>query len=189
MLSAHDWPGNIRELKTLVQRACLLFPGRKVGAREVNESLMRFSYPEPGQTDWPAAPLPDMVAQDAPNALGEVFRHGSGKIDLRGYLRDIEVVMISAALDAQSNCVSRAVPRCAWPAPHTRSEKMRKHGSGTFRPCPDMPDTGLRLDDIRPNSRRISGSDNISTEVCANSFAVEVQSCDTACSIAAKRDM
>jgi len=127
VLSAHDWPGNIRELKTLVQRACLLFPGRKVGAREVNESLMRFSYPEPGQTDWPAAPLPDMVAQDAPNALGEVFRHGSGKIDLRGYLRDIEVVMISAALDAQSNCVSRAADVLGLRRT-TLIEKMRKHG-------------------------------------------------------------
>jgi len=59
--------------------------------------------------------------------LGEVFRHGSGKIDLRGYLRDIEVVMISAALDAQSNCVSRAADVLGLRRT-TLIEKMRKHG-------------------------------------------------------------
>jgi DNA-binding NtrC family response regulator len=42
-LVAHDWPGNIRELKNLLERLVILSPGDTIGERELAEAL-----PSPG---------------------------------------------------------------------------------------------------------------------------------------------
>ena len=129
-LAAHDWPGNVRELKTVVLRACLLFPGRKVGAREVADNLLSFSAPAVTTPDdqgaWPAAP----VAGDDPVSATDRFRTAldkSGGMDLRCYLRDIEVALIEAALDSADQCVSRAADVLRLRRT-TLIEKMRKYG-------------------------------------------------------------
>lgn len=126
-LAAHDWSGNIRELKTLVQRAMVLFPGRKVGAREVRENLLQFSCPDPQAVDLPEPPAPQDPALNEPDNLINLFEKGNRRIDLRGYLRDIEVVMIRAALEAQEHCVSRAAVALGLHRT-TLIEKMRKYG-------------------------------------------------------------
>ncbi len=128
-LAAHPWSGNVRELRTVVQRACMLFPGRKVGAREVAENLLRFACPAAENPAWPEAPLPKDPALDDPARFAAVFEQGTGRIDLRGYLRDIEVVMITAALDAQHGCVSRTADTLGLRRT-TLIEKMRKYGLG-----------------------------------------------------------
>lgn len=125
--SAHAWSGNVRELKTLVQRAQLLFPGRKVGAREVTDSLLHFSCPQMQAADWPDVPSPVDPALCDPSRVADVFETGARRINLRGYLRDIEVVMITAALAAQKNCVSRAAEALGLHRT-TLIEKMRKYG-------------------------------------------------------------
>jgi sigma-54 dependent transcriptional regulator, flagellar regulatory protein len=126
-MAAHDWTGNVRELRTLVQRACLLFPGRKVSAREVSENLLRFAMPNAEAAIWPEAPLPQDPALDAPARFSELFAQGAGRLDLRMYLRDIEVVMITAALEAQQNCISRTADALGLRRT-TLIEKMRKYG-------------------------------------------------------------
>jgi sigma-54 dependent transcriptional regulator, flagellar regulatory protein len=126
-LGAHSWTGNIRELKTLVQRACVLFPGRKVGAQEVSQNLLHFAYPESDVPSWPDAPLPTDIAPEDPARYSSVFENGSGRLDLRSYLRDIELAVIGAALDAQENCVSRAAEALGLRRT-TLIEKMRKYG-------------------------------------------------------------
>jgi sigma-54 dependent transcriptional regulator, flagellar regulatory protein len=126
-LAAHPWTGNVRELRTMVQRACLLFPGRKVGAREVTENLLHFTIPKAQDAAWPDAPLPQDAANDAPARFSEVFAQGAGRIDLRMYLRDIEVVMITAAMEAQQNCISRTAEALGLRRT-TLIEKMRKYG-------------------------------------------------------------
>jgi sigma-54 dependent transcriptional regulator, flagellar regulatory protein len=126
-MAAHDWSGNVRELRTLVQRACLLFPGRKVGAREVTENLLHFAMPRADNTAWPEAPMPQDPANDVPARFSQVFSQGAGRIDLRMYIRDIEVVMITAALEAQHHCISRSADALGLRRT-TLIEKMRKYG-------------------------------------------------------------
>jgi sigma-54 dependent transcriptional regulator, flagellar regulatory protein len=126
-LASHNWSGNIRELKTLVQRACVLFPGRKVGAQEVSQNLLQFSVPDLDAAFWPDAPLPTDTALEDPARYQSVFEQGAGRLDLRSYLRDIELAVIGAALDAQGNCVSRAADALGLRRT-TLIEKMRKYG-------------------------------------------------------------
>ncbi len=40
-LADHGWPGNVRELRNFVERACILFAGRSVGADEAASLLLR----------------------------------------------------------------------------------------------------------------------------------------------------
>lgn len=70
--------------------------------------------------------------QDNPARLADVFRQGTGRIDLRSYLRDIEILMITAALEEQQNCVSRAATVLGLHRT-TLIEKMRKYGVNVAR--------------------------------------------------------
>jgi sigma-54 specific flagellar transcriptional regulator A len=128
-LCTHDWPGNVRELKTVMLRACLLFPGRKVGAREVRDNLLTFASPEPAAEagQWPPAPLPEETGLPAVDQFHEALGKGQGNLDLRGYLRDIEVALITAALERSDHCVTRAAEALRLNRT-TLIEKIRKHG-------------------------------------------------------------
>lgn len=129
VLSAHSWPGNVRELKTVVMRACLLFAGRTIGAREVTENLLTFAAPVPATAErpaWPAAPAPGDDGQDAADRFRAALANG-GSLDMRCYLRDIEVALIEAALDHTGGCVSRAADTLRLRRT-TLIEKMRKYG-------------------------------------------------------------
>ncbi|MBM3778975.1 MAG: sigma-54-dependent Fis family transcriptional regulator [Acidimicrobiia bacterium] len=53
LLGAAPWPGNIRELRNVVERACLLADGTAVGDREVRDAL----------TPGGRRPLPDRLAE------------------------------------------------------------------------------------------------------------------------------
>lgn len=128
-LCAHEWPGNVRELKTVMLRACLLFAGRKVTAREVRDNLLSFACPEPaGETAaWPAAPMPEEIGLPGVDRFREALGAVAGDMDLRGYLRDIEVTLITAALERTENCVSRAADALRLNRT-TLIEKIRKYG-------------------------------------------------------------
>lgn len=126
-LAAHPWPGNVRELKTVFARACLLFPGRRVTAREVGENLLRFALPEESTAlAWPAAPSPGADAVNSVDRFREAMAQGQS-IDLRGYLRDIEVGMIEAALGRAQGSVTRAADSLRLQRT-TLIEKLRKYG-------------------------------------------------------------
>lgn len=128
-LAMHPWAGNVRELKTVMTRACLLFPGQLVTAREVRQNLLSFACPDPGASDaaWPQAPLPDAEGLPTPDRMREALAGFKGDIDLRGYLRDIEVAVITAALERTDHCVSRAADRLRLRRT-TLIEKLRKYG-------------------------------------------------------------
>jgi sigma-54 specific flagellar transcriptional regulator A len=128
-LAMHGWPGNVRELKTVILRACLLFPGRPVTARDVRENLIAFAVPTAACADipWPDAPLPAVAGLATPDQFHEALTQFKGDIDLRGYLRDIEVAFITAALQRTDHCVSRAADRLRLRRT-TLIEKLKKYG-------------------------------------------------------------
>jgi sigma-54 dependent transcriptional regulator, flagellar regulatory protein len=128
-LAMHGWPGNVRELKTVILRACLLFAGRPVTAREVRENLLSFAMPAGQQADtpWPAAPMPAGAGLDTPDPFHAALEQFKGDIDLRSYLRDIEVAFITAALERTDHCVSRAADRLRLRRT-TLIEKLKKYG-------------------------------------------------------------
>jgi sigma-54 specific flagellar transcriptional regulator A len=120
-LKRHLWPGNIRELKNVLERACILFPGKTVSKNNVLENLLRLKVPtseEEQKALW-----------DATQDLGSIEHNESGEksnsplphpkhyadwfdffdnIDLRVYLRDVEIVLIESALKKSEGTVSKA---------------------------------------------------------------------------------
>tara|TARA_A100000164_G_scaffold372224_1_gene401172 strand:+ start:158 stop:1243 length:1086 start_codon:yes stop_codon:yes gene_type:complete len=125
VLKRHLWPGNIRELKNVLERAYILFEGKHVEKNHVLENLLRLKVPsskEEQEALWDAtqeleysgdnedgissdkksnAPLPH------PKHYADWFDFFEN-IDLRVYLRDIEVVLIESALKKSDGVVSKA---------------------------------------------------------------------------------
>ena len=123
MLSAHPWRGNVRELRNTLTRALVLFPGQMINAETVREFLLCGGMPE-----MAAEPVAIPEAQGLP--LPAQFRladEGAHELDIRCYLRDIEVSLIESALDRTDNCVSRAADMLRLRRT-TLIEKMKKYG-------------------------------------------------------------
>ncbi len=126
-LSAHPWPGNIRELKNVLQRAFVMFPGRMITARQVRDNLLGMAMPDFSDQDHDMpepAPLPGELPD--PSGIQQAFDK-MGDIDLRGYIRDIEVAMIEAALDKRCGNVAQAADMLRLRRT-TLIEKMKKYG-------------------------------------------------------------
>jgi sigma-54 dependent transcriptional regulator, flagellar regulatory protein len=126
-LSAHTWPGNIRELKNVLHRAFVMLPGRMVTARHVRDNLLGMVMPDLLDEGYDL-PEPAALSGDMPDpatfhtALGKM-----GDFDLRGYIRDIEVAMIEAALDKRTGNVAQAADMLRLRRT-TLIEKMKKYG-------------------------------------------------------------
>lgn len=139
-LKAHSWPGNVRELRNVLERAFVLFGGREVSGRNVAENLLRLRLPEPTAQQeidalWEATAgfegtvsdlleAPPRTAPPAPEDFRNWFRHHD-EIDLRGFIRDVEVVLIEAALTAKDGLVSHAADALKLRRT-TLIEKMKK---------------------------------------------------------------
>ncbi len=118
-LSKYDWPGNIRELKNVVERASVLFYGKNINSENVRQNLIKLKVPsEDEQTAlWDASGslteidtlFQEETIQQLPTA--ENFRHWfefHSFIDMRRHLRDIEIVLIEAALEKTNGMVGQA---------------------------------------------------------------------------------
>ena len=46
-LGRYNWPGNIRELRNVVERATVLFPGQEITGKNVLDNLLRLKVPDP----------------------------------------------------------------------------------------------------------------------------------------------
>ena len=118
-LCTHEWPGNVRELRNVVDRAFILFAGREISGRNVRENLLHMRVPDVSQIDdqdeiWQEmgaleglAGLEPVSELPQPEAYRTWFEHFDD-IDLRRLIRDIEVVLIEAALEKHGGLVSRA---------------------------------------------------------------------------------
>lgn len=139
-LKAYGWPGNVRELRNVLERAFVLFAGREVSGENVTENLLRLRLPGPSpkvEMDalWEAVAIFDSpvsestepqprIAPPAPEDFRDWFLHYE-EIDLRGFVRDVEVVLIEAALTAKSGLVSHAADALKLRRT-TLIEKMKK---------------------------------------------------------------
>lgn len=124
-LCAYSWPGNIRELRNVMVRAMVLFPGRMITGAMVRETLLSQKLPT-GQGQDSHASLPEAQGLPDPSA----FKAGSNfeeNLDIRRHLRDIEIALIEAALLSKGGCVSQA-PEALRLRRTTLIEKMRKYG-------------------------------------------------------------
>ena len=135
-LKEHAWPGNVRELRNLVERAFILFAGADVTAQNVRENLLQLRLPGGedetsvlwDETEALSRDLPEMSAGSCRPPSPEAFRSWfqyHNDIDLRRFLRDVEVVLIEAALEAKDGCVSHAADAVKLRRT-TLIEKMKK---------------------------------------------------------------
>ena len=120
-LKRHLWPGNIRELKNVIERAYILFPGQEVSKSNVFENLLRLKVPtseEEQDALWDATQNLDIENGESddqkstsplphPKHYADWFDFFDD-IDLRVYLRDVEIVLIESALKRAEGTVSKA---------------------------------------------------------------------------------
>jgi sigma-54 specific flagellar transcriptional regulator A len=141
-LVAHGWSGNVRELRNVIERASIMFPGQTIGAEQVAGFLRgrRGAAAEaaamPAEVapaiETPIAPVaekPSPVARPANlNALPvEIGGLSGGSVDLRMIVADIEHRYICEALQAANGVVAEAARMLSLQRT-TLIEKMRKYG-------------------------------------------------------------
>lgn len=138
-LLSYAWPGNVRELRNLVDRAFALFGGREVTGQHVRENLLSLRLPlamNPAEQDalWevtadlfgnPGTELPDFASEPPKSEDYKSWFSHYDQIDLRRHLRDIEVVLIEAALSVSDGMVSHAADKLNI-GRTTLIEKMKK---------------------------------------------------------------
>ena len=133
-LTAHDWPGNIRELRNVVERAVILHPGETIGMED-DRLLVRRGRTSAAERSalWAATePMPaaePVAIVDAP-AVTEPAAPALTReqpIALKTMLADLERRYIEEALELSGGVVAEAA-RLLTLQRTTLIEKMRKYG-------------------------------------------------------------
>tara|TARA_B110000483_G_C18065977_1_gene492161 strand:+ start:12 stop:1037 length:1026 start_codon:yes stop_codon:yes gene_type:complete len=138
----HNWPGNIRELKNVIERASILFPGKEVTSTNVFENLLRLKAPSVAEEQnaiWEMTSDLSGIQElhdDRENSLPQdALPHPKNyqhwftfydEIDLRRHLQDIEITLIEAALEKTENKISVAADILKLRRT-TLIEKMKKY--------------------------------------------------------------
>ena len=119
-LKEYIWPGNIRELKNVIERASIIFPNKTVNAKNIKENLIRISLPnntEEKNELWEMtsdlAPINDMNDDEEigysiphPNHYKKWFEY-MDKIDLRRHLSEVEIILIESSLEKNNGSVTK----------------------------------------------------------------------------------
>jgi DNA-binding NtrC family response regulator len=98
-LLVYDFPGNIRELRNLIERACILSTGDEI-------EVENLPVPLPNSTARPAAAT--TVAPLSPEGMAEMLPQ---MLDLRVFLGGIEKALVLRALDATGWAKAEAARR------------------------------------------------------------------------------
>lgn len=141
-LKTHSWPGNIREVRNVIERAITFFPAQTISKDDVNKFLISISpevidLREEQASIWEAFDAISKVQEshttgshDKSPPQPEDFRkwfNTNNSIDIRKLLRDIEIVLITAALDRNDGNSSEAAKDLKL-LRTTLIEKMKKYG-------------------------------------------------------------
>ena len=140
-LKSYDWPGNIRELKNILERAKVFFPGQKINHDQVTQALLGFDQNlifqkvEETTSIWEAldnlggSEREHDISEQMPPSPADFSRlfERSNSVDLRKLLRDIEIVLIEKALERNSQNTSEAAKDLHLQRT-TLIEKIKKYG-------------------------------------------------------------
>ena len=142
VLKNYAWPGNIREVRNIVERALVFFPKAKISDEDVKNYLLRIDSDvvlraEEQDAIWSEIdklgaqpPVSDSEKQDtappSPKDFANWFERNNS-VDLRSLLRDIEIVFIEAAMDRNNGNTSEAAKDLKL-IRTTLIEKIRKYG-------------------------------------------------------------
>ena len=140
-LKSHAWPGNIRELKNVLERAGIFFPNQQINHDQAISLLPGIDQAslvdvlEESETVWNAldnlggghhfSENSQEVAPEPAN-FARLF-NDNNSVDLRKLLRDIEIVMIEAAIARNSNNTSESAKDLHLQRT-TLIEKIKKYG-------------------------------------------------------------
>ena len=140
-LKNYSWPGNIREVRNVVERAIMFFPAQKITSNDVNEYLIKVNldvinrneeqtaiwaeFDNIGQTEN-NEPSSDESYIPVPADFSNLFEKQNA-IDLRRLLQDIEIVLIEAAINRNNGNTSEAAKDLKL-LRTTLIEKVKKYG-------------------------------------------------------------
>lgn len=143
-LKKYRWPGNIREVRNVVERAIMFFPAQNVSGEDVNNYLLRVNsgiidrseeqnaiwseFEQLGLFSEEAKPevATDTKLPPSPSDFARWFETNNS-VDLRTLLRDIEIVLIEAAMNRNNNNTSEAAKDLKL-LRTTLIEKVKKYG-------------------------------------------------------------
>ena len=140
---SYAWPGNVREVRNVIERAMVFFPRGKISGQDVNTYLLKTSSEVVLRTEEQDAVWDELdklscssegsgenikVATNppSPNDFASWF-NTNNSVDLRALLRDIEIVLIQAAMDRNNGNTSEAA-RDLKLLRTTLIEKVKKYG-------------------------------------------------------------
>ena len=134
------WPGNIRELKNLIERAAIIFSDKKINGKNIRENLLKINLPDLKEESdflWEmTSELSDVTKSSSisgvlenqlphPNHYKKWFDYME-KIDLRRHLSDVECILIEGALKKSDGSVTTASKNLRINRT-TLIEKMKKY--------------------------------------------------------------
>ena len=141
-LTKHNWPGNIRELKNVIERACIIFPGKEITSSNVYENLLRLKVPSVAEEQdalWEMTAdlsgITNVDENDLVSSSEDYLPHPKNyknwfsfydEIDLRRHLQDVEIVLIEEALEKTGNKIALAADKLKLRRT-TLIEKMKKY--------------------------------------------------------------
>lgn len=111
-LYQYDWPGNVRELSNLIERICVLHPGKTIGLQDLPEPFCNTTASVSTQNDT-----------DQTISTKALITEG---FNLKRYLVDLELTFIKEALKEEAGVVAHAAKRLGLRRT-TLVEKMRKY--------------------------------------------------------------
>ena len=120
-LKEYIWPGNIRELKNLIERASIIFANKKINAKNIRENLLKINLPdfkEESNFVWEmTSELTNVKDLKEINSANNSLPHPNNykswfdyleKIDLRRHLSEVECILIEGALKKNDGSVTSA---------------------------------------------------------------------------------
>jgi sigma-54 specific flagellar transcriptional regulator A len=141
-LQNYDWPGNIREVRNIVERAIVFFPKAEISDQDVKKYLLKIDSDvvvRAAEQDaiWSEldglgkkmqSPEENVKNSDPPSPKDfENWFDRNNSVDLRSLLRDIEIVLIEAAMDRNAGNTSEAAKDLKL-IRTTLIEKIKKYG-------------------------------------------------------------
>ena len=141
-LKTYSWPGNVREVRNIIERAMVFFPKGKITGEDVNTYLLKTNSDvvlKAEEQDAVWAELDNLNSKEiqmhsdgnsntppSPTDFASWF-DTNNSVDLRSLLRDIEIVFIEAAMNRNNGNTSEAAKDLKL-LRTTLIEKVRKYG-------------------------------------------------------------